>query len=138
MKFAREPFEKLTTFVLEGASLIKILLHLLRVLSSAMQDYAAHSINCGTFKIKAWLCDWLFHQKLAINSFCFTFVFVSDIWLNYIELETQADFGKKTNCGNIYWRAIKYLEPSIVDQFISQHIIMKNNWFYIKANKGIL
>ena len=41
----------------------------------------------------------------------------ADVWLSYIELESSHERGKPENIAHLHWRAVKDIDPQLVDEF---------------------
>ena len=50
---------------------------------------------------------------------------VSDIWLEYIKLESQHPDGRPENAGKIHYRAVKTLVGSSNQEFIKKYTLMQ-------------
>ncbi|KAI0239823.1 hypothetical protein LSAT2_009429 [Lamellibrachia satsuma] len=49
----------------------------------------------------------------------------TDLWLDYIRLETRHKNGSPENAGNIHWRALKALDEELVQTFVSEYTLMQ-------------
>ncbi|KAB0359177.1 hypothetical protein FD754_003333, partial [Muntiacus muntjak] len=47
----------------------------------------------------------------------------SDLWMDYIKEELNHPLGRPSNCGQLYWRAMKMLQGELVEQFMSKHAL---------------
>ncbi|XP_002740357.1 U3 small nucleolar RNA-associated protein 6 homolog [Saccoglossus kowalevskii] len=78
------------------------------------------SIECGKAKpkiIKLRKCYEAAIQEFGASN--------TDLWLSYVKLELTHPKGKKEKVGDLYWRALKHLNPSFVDDFISQYTLFQ-------------
>ena len=49
-----------------------------------------------------------------------------DVWLNYMQLETSHPRGKRASVGHLHWRAVKDLDPQLVDEFNQRSAALYN------------
>ena len=54
----------------------------------------------------------------CLNSF-------AELWLEFIQLETEHPKGKAEAAGQLHWRAMKALEGHSVEKFTTQYTLMQ-------------
>ena len=57
-------------------------------------------------------------------SFTCRFLFISDLWMKYIELEMHSCGGKPELVGSLHWKATKNLQPNLLDEFNERYTML--------------
>ena len=61
----------------------------------------------------------------CIKVFTQTYMYFSDLWLEYIELEMNHPKGQPEKAGNLHWRAMKALMPELIERFTAQYTLLQ-------------